>query len=40
MKEKIKDFMEDNWLGVIIAAATVVADVAICKIYKDYLDKH
>lgn len=39
MKEKIMNFAKDNWEGLTIVGAVIAAEVAICKIYKDWLYK-
>lgn len=39
MKEKIMGFAQEHWCEMIIAGAVVVAECAICKIYKDWLYK-
>lgn len=39
MKEKIKNFAMNNWDNIICVGAVVGAEIAVCLMYKKYLEK-
>ena len=39
MKEKIMDFAAEHWYELSIIAVVAAGEVAICKIYKNWLKK-
>ena len=40
MKNKIMNFAVNNWSDIAIVALVAIGEACVCKIYKDWLNKH